>query len=99
MSQFNFDIAHIKGRENIVADSLSRIPGTKMLTQHELLSADCTLNMFHVEDLPSCMSTSVAAPVDLKVMFLNGVISVNERSTFRSQLLAEQQAATEHVWF
>lgn len=32
LSQFDFTIEHIKGRENIVADALSRIPGTEVLS-------------------------------------------------------------------
>ena len=29
LSQFDFEIEHIKGRENVVADSLSRVPGSQ----------------------------------------------------------------------
>ena len=32
LSQFNFDIEHIKGRENVVADTLSRVPGSEVLS-------------------------------------------------------------------
>ena len=30
--QFTFDIEHIKGRENVVADTLSRVPGSEVLS-------------------------------------------------------------------
>ena len=31
LSQFTFEIEHIKGRENVVADALSRVPGVEHL--------------------------------------------------------------------
>ena len=32
LSSYNFEIEHIKGRENIFADALSRIPGTDIIS-------------------------------------------------------------------
>ncbi len=32
LSQFNFEIQHIKGGENVVADVLSRVPGAEELS-------------------------------------------------------------------
>ena len=65
----------------MVADSLSHIPGTELLTATELCSATCTLNVLHVPDLPPCMSSFDATANN--IMFLNGIITVNERSYFR----------------
>ncbi len=42
---------HIKGRENVVADALSRIPGTEALSASELCSMLCTLGLNHVDDV------------------------------------------------
>lgn len=52
LSQFKFDIQHIKGRENIVADSLSRIPGTEKLDMLFLCSMFYTLGVQHCVDVP-----------------------------------------------
>ena len=51
LSQFDFDIEHIKGRENIVADALSRVPGSETLDAAHLCSADFTLGVPHVDDV------------------------------------------------
>ncbi len=50
LSQFNFEIEHIKGRENVVADALSRVPGSEQLDVSLLCSVDCTLGVVHVHD-------------------------------------------------
>ena len=66
----------------MVADALSRIPGSELLTSHELLSNDCTLNVMHVQDLPLHMCTTVPGVGSTKscnAMFLNGIICINER--------------------
>ncbi len=52
LSQFDFEILHIKGKENIVADALSRVPGSELLTSKELCSMLCTLSVQHVDDVP-----------------------------------------------
>jgi hypothetical protein len=46
----------------VVADSLSRIPGTELLTKKELLSNISTLNVLHVSDLPLNMCAADVAP-------------------------------------
>jgi hypothetical protein len=53
LSQFDFEIQHIRGRENVVADTLSRVPGSELLTCLELCSLDCTLGVLHSADLPA----------------------------------------------
>ncbi len=47
----------------MVADSLSRIPGSELLSQNELLSSVCTLNVFHVPDLPKKLCADMACDV------------------------------------
>ncbi len=47
----------------MVADSLSRIPGSEFLNQDELLSNVCTLNVLHVPDLPTKLCADVANDV------------------------------------
>ena len=50
LSQFTFDIEHIKGKANTVADTLSRVPGSELLSAIELCSDICTLNVLHVDE-------------------------------------------------
>jgi hypothetical protein len=45
LSQFYFEISHIKGKDNIVADTLPRIPGSELLTGVELYSSLFTLGV------------------------------------------------------
>lgn len=45
LSNFRFTIEHIRGRENVVADSLSRIPGVDVLDAMFLCSAFYTLGV------------------------------------------------------
>ncbi len=60
----------------------------------------CTLDMTHVENLPFalCNTDVVPSAADVSHTFLNGIISINERDSFRSQLLLEQQSC-KSVWF
>ena len=53
---------HIKGKENVVADTLSCVPGSWLLTAVELCSDECTLNICHVEDLPADMCSDDVSP-------------------------------------
>ncbi len=39
----------------MVADTLSRIPGSELLSYSELCSSMCTLGVLHVCDLPSIL--------------------------------------------
>lgn len=52
LSQFDFEIQHIRGKENVVADTLSRMPGSELLTSLEFCSMICTLGVKHADDLP-----------------------------------------------
>lgn len=45
LSQFTFNIEHIKGRENNFADALSRVPGVESISNMLLCSRDFTLGM------------------------------------------------------
>ncbi len=94
LSQFDFDITHIKGKENVVADSLSRIPGSELLTTNELCNMCCTLGVSQVEDLPVTLCADkafvpVAAAESARPGFLNGIISINARDSFCAKLLSE----------
>ena len=42
----------------MVADTLSRVPGSELLTAAELCSSSCTLNVCHVDDLPAKLCPS-----------------------------------------
>ena len=51
MSQFSFDIEHIKGKENTFADALSRVPGAEHVNNLHICSFERTLGLLHVDDL------------------------------------------------
>lgn len=81
---------HIKGKQNVVADALSRIPGSELLTSIELGSSFQTLGVLHVDDVPLKMqSADVSCAADMAPGFLCGIISINERETFRDKLIEE----------
>jgi hypothetical protein len=47
---------HIRGKDYIVADLLSRIPGSECLSKFELCGMFSTLGVSHCEDLPLKLS-------------------------------------------
>ncbi len=76
-----------------MADCLSRIPGSEMLTAIELCSASHTLGVTHSVDLPVALCGVEAAPGVAEASqpaFLGGIISINEQDSLRDKLLAEQ---------
>ena len=60
LSQFTFDIKHIKGKENVVADAFSKIPGTESLNNLQFCSLKQTLGVKHFNDLPVKLATSAS---------------------------------------
>ena len=65
-----------------MADTLSRIPGSELLSALELCSMFYTLNVLHFVDEPKsakkcCTLKSHSIPL------LNGIISINEKESFR----------------
>mgnify|MGYP000379069687 CR=1 FL=1 len=54
LSQFTFEIEHIKGRENIIADALSRIPITDNETINSLFSLDHSYGFKNIDDTSNC---------------------------------------------
>ena len=63
----------------MVADTLSRMPGSELLTSLKLCSLNHTLGVKHSKDLPAKMGGSE----DNVNLFMSGIISINERNTFR----------------
>ncbi len=64
LSQFNFEIQHIKGRDNVVADVLSRVPGAEDLSSAHLCSMTHSFGVPHVNDVPlALVSSALVAPV------------------------------------
>lgn len=86
----NFKILHIKGRNNLVADTLSRVTGSEFLTESELCSMYYILGVIHRQDLPYNIFADMAADVATdQPAFLNGILSVYERGILRDKLLEE----------
>ena len=54
MSQFSFDIEHIKGKENTFADALSRVPGAEHVNSLHICSYERTLGLLQVDGLGEC---------------------------------------------
>ncbi len=64
LSQFDFEIQHIKGHENVVADVLSRIPGAEDLSSALLCSLTHSFAVPHVNDVPLALdSSALVSPV------------------------------------
>ena len=80
LSQFSFDIAHVRGVAN-VADHLSRVPGSEVLEGAELCSMFCTLGVEHVFVEPE---KKAIACVDVGC---NAVISVYDQPTLLQSIL------------
>ena len=85
ISQFSFDIVHIRGKHNVVADALSRVPGSEQLDSSVVCSSVFTLGVLHVDDVAHLSS-------------INSVITINENKSFIKQLLSEQQQSG-NTWF
>ena len=85
LSWFQFEILHIKVKHNVVADALSRLPGSEQLEGNVLCSDVFSCGVLHVDDVAH-LSTIIS------------VITINENKSFIKQLLAEQQESI-NSWF
>ena len=54
LSQFTFEIEHIKGRKNVIADAHSRIPGADSETVSTLFSLDLSYGFKNIDDTLNC---------------------------------------------
>ena len=56
LSQFSFEIEHLKGKGNTFAHALSRVLGAEHVNSLHICSLDRTLGLLHVNDLRECES-------------------------------------------
>jgi hypothetical protein len=45
LSYLTFEIEHVKGKENVVADALSRVPGAELISSLHICSRDFTMGL------------------------------------------------------
>ena len=79
LSQFQFDIIHIKGKENVVADSLSRIPGSESLEMLQLCNLVNTFGIKHVDDTPIKLQKQFKG---INMLQCNSFLTIHENESF-----------------